>query len=200
VQRLLRAWYWVLAFLLVGAGCGDPFSTEGHLHLPVADSYDFWIDDSVSAENVAAEQAAVAQWRTYTDVKVTLHYGFHICIEDGCFRIIEVPQATLDKVVGENYIGWTTPYLITLTPPLSWDEAQDTAIHEDGHAFGLWHPCTAPCALYAVMNPTYSEGADHVACMDVANYYLERGLPGPPAGTAPCTDAPGSLTVDPSLK
>lgn len=188
-QRALRAWYAVLALLTVAVAACGPIYTDGNAHLPAVNAYDFWVDPSVDAETSAAIDVAVQQWTAYTDVRITRHTGPHVCVEEGCFNIIETSQADLDAVVGENYIGWTVPYLITLTTPKTWDEAQDTATHEMGHALGLWHPCTAPCSDYAVMNPTYGNGAHDVVCADVAMFYAERGRDVPNTVTA-CTETP----------
>jgi len=186
---------WLRALVCtVLVGCLASVDTNGNLHLPAVDSYDLWIESSVDPQNTAAVLAGAQQWTTYTDVKIALHYGTHVCIEDGCFIVIQVPQKTLDAVVGENYIGWTVPYLITLTPASTWDEALDTATHEVGHALGLWHPCTSPCSDYALMNPTYGSGADHVSCADVETFFSERCRPVPSTVT-PCTDAPGPLVL-----
>ena len=188
MTKLLAFLTLVLTLVLA---CG-PVDTNGNLHLPAVDSYEFWIDDSVDSQNATAVAVGVQQWTTFTDVQIAVHYGHHVCLSEGCFGIEQVPERDLDAVVGEHYIGWTVPYLITLTPAPTWDEAQDTAVHEEGHALGLWHPCEAPCSDYALMNPTYEDGADRIVCADVSMYYLARNRPIPSTLT-PCTNALGEF-------
>jgi hypothetical protein len=42
------------------------------------------------------------------------------------------------------------------------------------------------------MNPNYHDGADRVVCLDVDQFYANRGENVPDAGELPCTNAPGA--------
>jgi hypothetical protein len=205
--RALRLWYAVLAFLTAACAVGvkhDPFPPDPPVTLaPTAPAdprqfADFWLDPSLSNREAAAVADAAMQWGSFTDAQITLHTGPHVCTDVGCVNVIAVDQALLDSIQGNlpTTIGETTYQQVLLSHQSNWDELQWTAIHEMGHALGLSHPCTAICNDYAVMNPTYTQGADHVACADVDAYFDGRSRAVPP-GVTHCTDTRSSLTAEP---
>lgn len=155
-------------------------------HLPAVARYDFWLDPSLSPLSVAAVQLAAGQWGTSTGAAITLHSGAHVCLVD-CFSIHEVGQEALDEVTDGNYVGYTIPGFLFLAAGKAEAEANETAIHEMGHALGLIHH---PAPAFAVMGPTYGAGSLHVACDDVAQYFAVRGTT-PPSTLPRCSDAPG---------
>jgi hypothetical protein len=168
------------------------------VHLPAVSAYDFHLDASVTsdANGVKGFNEAVKQWTTFTGIAITSDEAPKACMATpGCFNVYEVPQAELDtESGGSNFIGLTVPGAISVAAGLDYDALQDTMIHEMGHALGLMHPCAAPCSVQAVMNPTYGAGEDHVACLDVAQFFSVRGLV-VPTTVAPCTSAPGPLLL-----
>ena len=140
---------------------------------------------------MAAVQAAVAEWTSYTDVKITLHSGAQVCLDLlECYSIHEVTQGPLDKWTDGNNVGYTVPGFIFLAAGKPAQEVNETAVHELGHALGLWHPCTSPCSNFAVMNPTYGAGAYHVVCADVAQFFAVRNR-SVPSTVTPCSNKPG---------
>jgi len=168
-------------------------SGDAGLHFPALQSYVFYVSSDVDVDGQFAIAEAVRQWTEYTDVQITVQQGDLGCVDVGCFSIHEVSFAGFDSLVDGDYIGYTVPYFIFLSNALAtYDALQETTIHEMGHALGLLHPCVDPCSDYAVMNPRYKAGADHVACEDIAAFYAER--PDVDA-SAPmvCTDIPGAL-------
>jgi len=174
----------VLALALI-SGCGDNLSTT---HLPAVDNYDFYLSSDLDSNARTAYFEAVRQWTMYTDVQITTHEGYELC-GIGCFDVFLLPRWEIDDLTDSTYIGVTVPGAITVATDMDYDETQDTFIHEMGHALGLMHPCTSPCSDYAVMNPSYRGGADHVACADVDQFYSERGL----EVNRFCNDSPGAL-------
>ena len=182
-------------FALVGLASvlscsSNPISTvdsNGTLHLPAVGSYTMYLDGSVSPDMALAVNEAVRQWQEYTDVKIHIRGGDEVCVE-GCFTVFEVSRKTLDTVtLDSHYIRYTTLGVIGVAEGMQWDELQDTMIHEFGHALGLVHH---PLPAYAVMNPSYLGGADHVACDDVKQYYAVRNEV-VPSNFSPCSDTPG---------
>lgn len=191
----------VALFALVSCTTIDTIDSGGQLHLPALQSYTLYVSSDVDADGQVAVAEAVRQWTMYTDVQITVVQGSLGCFDPGCFELEEVSfadfNAILATVVGNSdghYVGETIPYFVFLSTSTmaSYDEEQDTVIHELGHMLGLEHPCTAPCSTFAVMNPTYLAGSGHVACNDVAQYQADR--PSDDAG-APmaCTDVPGAF-------
>jgi len=168
-------------------------SGDAGLHLPALQSYTFYVSTDVDADGEAAVAEALRQWTEFTDVQITVLHGDLGCVDPGCFAVHEVSFADFDTLVDGDYIGYTVPYFVFISNTLtSYDEMQDTMIHEWGHALGLLHPCTAPCTTYAVMNPTYRNGEDHVGCLDVSQYQADRPWDDGGAPMA-CTDVPGAL-------
>lgn len=182
----------VALLLTLSCSTGSKIDSGGTLHLPALQSYTFYVDPDVDADGQLAVAEAAKQWTEYTSVQITVLPGPELCFEPGCFAIYEVPFTAFDTLTDGTYIGETIPFFIFVAQGLDYDALQDTMIHEMGHALGGYHPCTSPCDDYAVMNPTYLSGADHVACADVDQYDSER--PQSDAG-APleCTDVPGPL-------
>ncbi len=166
--------------------------TGGALHLPALPSYTFYVDQDVDVDGRLAIAEAQRQWTEFTNVQITVIDGPLNCFDPGCFSILEVNFAAFNNLIDGSYIGYTVPYVVFLSTGETYDELQDTAIHEMGHALGLLHPCTLPCSTYAVMNPSYRGGEDHVGCLDVDQYYEERPAD---AGMPPmaCVDTPGPL-------
>jgi hypothetical protein len=162
-------------------------------HLPAVQSYTFYVEPEVDTNGQIAIAEAARQWTEFTDVNIVVLHGDLGCFDVGCFAIHQVSFVDFDALVDGNYIGYTIPYFVYLSTQITtYDELQDTAIHEMGHALGLLHPCTSPCDDYAVMNPDYGV-EDHVGCSDVAQYYEIR--PEVDASDIPieCTDVSGAL-------
>lgn len=185
----------VVAFLAV-ASCStvsEIDSGDAGLHLPAEQYYLLYVDPSVDADGQRAIAEGVRQWTEFTDVVIIVLPGPHVCWELDCYAVYEVSFAEVNSLVDGHYIGYTLPWFMFLSNAFtSYDEAQDTAIHEEGHMVGLLHPCEIPCSTYAVMNPAYGAGEDHVGCLDVGAYFEER--PWDDAGPrTPCTDVPGPL-------
>jgi hypothetical protein len=155
-------------------------------HMPAVSAYDFWVDPDVSPQSVTAVQGAVTQWTSYTDVKITLHYGAHVCLLD-CLSIHEVPQAQLDQYTDGDYVGYTIPGFLFIAAGRTAAQVNETAIHEMGHAIGLVH---VPSTDFAVMTATSGTGSLHVACDDVHQFYTVRSRATPTTVT-PCSDATG---------
>ena len=177
-----------IALSLAAAACGalglqNEVATSPHM--PAVSAYDFWVDPSVSPQSTLAVQGAAAQWTTYTDVKITIHYGAHVCLLD-CLSIHEVPQAQLDLYTDGDYVGYTIPGFLFIAAGRTVAQVDETAIHEMGHALGLVH---VPSDLFAVMTATSGTGSTHVACNDVQQFYSVRNRPVPTTVT-PCSDAP----------
>ena len=193
----------LVATLVVSCTTVDSIDTgDAGPHLPALQSYTIFVASDVDADGQIAVAEAVKQWVRYTDVQITVIQGSLGCFESGCFEVKEVSFTDFNAIVAYfggtqdgHYIGYTVPYFVFISTSTmaSYDEEQDTVLHEFGHMIGLEHPCTSPCSDYALMNPTYGAGADHVSCSDVAAYYEER--PTVDAGDVPmaCTDAPGPL-------
>jgi len=176
-------------------------SGDAGLHLPALQSYTLYVSSSIDADGQIAVAEAVKQWTSYTDVQIAVVQGSLGCFDEGCFEIQEVSFTDFNAILAYfggsqdgHYIGLTVEYFVFISTSTmaSYDEEQDTVIHETGHMIGLLHPCTAPCKTYAVMNPTYRNGEDHVGCLDVSQYQADRPWDD---GGAPmvCTDVPGAL-------
>jgi len=169
----------VVASLLVVtcalAACNDAPGTDYTFHL---DAGSFAVDSNMRA----AMHEAAKQWTEFTNVHVSIDdSGSTLCLTAGCFNVYETSQHLIDTVTFDDFIAYTVrpnqagPGLIAISSGMSYDETQWSAIHEMGHAIGLSHPCVSPCYDYAVMNPTYNRGADHVVCADVVQFYGVRG-------------------------
>ena len=189
---------WLAATLLCVAACSatapEIESGDAGFHLPAEQVYLLYVSPSVDPNWQRAVAEGVRQWTEFTDVKIVMLPGPHVCWELNCFAIYEVSFTEVNSLIDGDYIGYTLPWFIFISNALpSYDALQDTVVHEDGHMLGLLHPCVKPCSIYAVMNPSYRGGASHVACLDVGQYYEER--PWDDAGPPPmaCTDDPGSL-------
>jgi hypothetical protein len=187
----------LLVALLAVVACSttvDTVYSDEELHLPALQHYTLHVDPSVSDLGVVAINEAVHQWSEFAGADIDVVPGAYVCFEIDCFTIYEVSFADFNSLVDGDYVGYTVPWFIFISSSItSYDEMQDTVIHEDGHMLGLQHPCVAPCYLNAVMNPTYRAGGDHVTCSDVAQYNavrpeIEAGVP-----AMACTDAPGAL-------
>jgi hypothetical protein len=180
-------------------------SGDAGLHLPALQSYTLYVSTDVDTDGHSALSEAVHQWTEYTDVQITLLPGTLGCIDPGCFEIKQVSLDQFNAVLSafstsgdSHYIGYTVPWYVFISTSITtYDELQDTVIHELGHMLGLEHPCAAPCGTYAVMNPDYLSGADRVVCADVSQYYSIR--PTVDAGDVPvtCTDEAGPADESP---
>ena len=172
----------------------DTVYSDGELHLPALQHYTLHIDPSVSDLGVIAVGEAARQWSEFAGADIDVVPGAYVCVEIDCFTVYQVSFADFNTLVDGDYIGYTVPWFIFISDGItSYDEMQDTVIHEDGHMLGLQHPCVAPCSLNAVMNPTYRAGADHVSCLDVSQYLAVRPEIEAGAPAMMCTDAPGPL-------
>jgi hypothetical protein len=183
----------LLTFLVLACSTVDEVDSGGSLHLPALQSYTVYVDPSVSPLGQTAIVEAVRQWEEFTDVTIDVRQGPHVCIfEPSCFAVYEINFADFNTIVDGSYIGYTIPSFVFLSTAISsYDEEQDTVIHEFGHMLGLLHPCTAPCFEDAIMNPTYRNGADEVTCLDVEQFNairpeIDAGVP-----AMACTDASG---------
>ena len=182
-----------IAGLVALVACSSPGTvvSNGTVHLPATDSYNFYVDGSASPATVLAIDEAVRQWTEYTNVKISVHKGPEVCtVMTGCFVVYEVQQIALDKLTDSSYIGFTTLGVMTVAANLPWDKLQDTMVHEFGHALGLSHHST-----FAVMNPDYGKGADHVVCDDVQQFYAVRNQSAPK--TPACSNTHGALDETP---
>lgn len=199
----MRQRIFAISIALATMNCSSPnVDTGGTIHLPALSHYTFYLAKDVSNETALAMDEAVKQWTAYTDVIIHVRAidqseGAFLCFfTPGCFTIYEIPQSELDTLtLDSSYIGYTFLGLMGIAQDMPWDERQDTVIHELGHALGLEHH-NSPA--FAVMASGYREGALHVTCDDVAQFYavrpqLEAGID----AVAPCSDAPGPFDEAP---
>jgi hypothetical protein len=199
-RRILTALL-ILAALFLWRCSSPNIDTGGSIHLPALRSYTFYIAKDVSNETGLAIDEAVKQWTTFTDVTIKVQSadqseGALLCfVTPGCFTIYEIPQSELDTLtLDSSYIGYTFLGLMGIAQDMTWDQRQDTMIHEFGHALGLEHHALP---AMAVMNPDYGY-FDHIYCDDVAQYYavrpqLEAGV----GADASCSDVPGAFDEAP---
>jgi hypothetical protein len=194
MKKLLVLLVAAMTFYATACSTTNTVYSDEELHLPALQHYTLHVDPSVSDLGMIAVTEAAHQWSEFTNADIDIVPGAYVCIEIDCFTIYQVSFADFNTLVDGDYVGYTVPWFIFISDSIgSYDEMQDTIIHEDGHMLGLQHPCVSPCSLNAVMNPTYRAGADHVACLDVSQYNAVR--PEIEAGTPAmvCTDAPGAL-------